>query len=279
MIMFSFHKSRPFLVLLMISALISSIDCQEATYNVHSCLGAANDTASANFRSNLSAQLSSLSSKATVDSFYNDSSDGIYSLYLCRGDVSGSTCQNCVDAATEEIQERCTSNKSAIIWYDMCMLRYSDTNFFGEAQTSPMWLMWNTQNTTSPDEPNFGALALIYNLINQVPNSDEKFGTDESVTESRYALVQCTRDLNSSSCRSCLSKLNDAIPGCCQGKIGWRILAPSCNLRYEQTLFYVQQSPPTTTPEPAAPQPPPDNGESNVNIYLGYCTQFISSVA
>ncbi|XP_021676449.2 cysteine-rich receptor-like protein kinase 25 isoform X2 [Hevea brasiliensis] len=281
-IMFLLHKSRAFpFLLIIISALISSIDCQ-ATYNSHICLGAANDTASANFRSNLSALLNSLSSKATLNSFYNDSSNGIYNLYLCRGDVSSSTCQFCVDTAVQEIQQHCPSNKSAIIWYDQCMLRYSDTNFFGVAQTFPRVLMWNVQNTTSPDETNYGALGLIYSLIDSVPSTENMFGTDESGTakgtQKRYALVQCTRDINSSSCTSCLGQLSDAVTTCCQGKIGWRILAPSCNLRYEQTPFFEQQSPPPQTPLPAAPQPVPNNGKGGSNTTIVAIVIAVSSV-
>ncbi|XP_037496544.1 putative receptor-like protein kinase At4g00960 [Jatropha curcas] len=146
------------------------------------------------------------------------------------------------------------------------MLRYSNTNFFGVAETFPRLLMWNVQNTTSPEEPNYGALALIYTLIDYVPSSKIMFGTNESATangsQKRYALVQCTRDINSSACSSCLGQLSDAVKDCCQAKIGWRILAPSCNLRYEERPFY---QPPTPRPVPTAPEPVPDNGKGDSN--------------
>ncbi|KAK0578229.1 hypothetical protein LWI29_007035 [Acer saccharum] len=64
-----------------------------------------------------------------------------------------------------------------------------------------------------------------------------------------YALVQCTRDINSSSCRSCLGNITQDMRDCCQAKNGWRMLSPSCYLRYEVYRFYEQ----TPAPLPSAP--------------------------
>ncbi|TXG47191.1 hypothetical protein EZV62_026485 [Acer yangbiense] len=244
------------------SKLISFIDCQP-TYNKHLCLSPDNERASNTYTSNLDSLLISLSSKASVNSFYNDSSNGIYSLFLCRGDVSATMCQTCVNNATQLIRQRCPSRKRAIIWYDECMLRYSNVSFFGRAETSAGLMMWNIQNTTSPDGQNYGALALIYSLIDEASYTDMMFGTVEKVVangnQNGYALVQCTRDINSSSCRACLGRLTEQIQICCQNRRGWRILSFSCYLRYEEYLFY-QQSMAPVSPVPVMPQPMPNDG-------------------
>ncbi|KAJ4840533.1 hypothetical protein Tsubulata_027348 [Turnera subulata] len=190
------------------------------------------------------------------NTFYNNTSNGIYGLYLCRGDVNQSTCQLCVSNATQQLPRRCPDARAAIIWYDQCMLRYSNSNFFGVVETLPRLLMWNVKNTTSPNEPNYGALSLIYNLIDYAPYTRLMFGTNESAADRRYAMAQCSRNMNSSGCRSCLRELSDAITKCCQGRIGWRVLAPSCSLRYEQYQFY--QIPPSSVPAP-------DNGKGGSN--------------
>ncbi|KAF5729003.1 cysteine-rich receptor-like protein kinase 25 [Tripterygium wilfordii] len=233
-----------------------STSVSQPTYNSHACLGSSNITASNQFQSNLSSLLDSLSSRSSTNSFYQDSSNGIYSLYLCRGDVPQTTCQTCVANASQQIIQNCQFNQSAIIWYDECILRYSTDDFFGVVQTYPRVLMWNVQNTTSPDEPNVGALALIYNLVDSVPYTGTMFGANESAgnngSQPRYGLVQCSRDLNSSACSSCLAQLTDASNQCCRGKVGWRILAPSCNLRYEEYKFYQQPSTPVG-PTPSVP--------------------------
>ncbi|KAK3188232.1 hypothetical protein Dsin_027793 [Dipteronia sinensis] len=252
-----------------IFGLMCSITCQP-TYNYHICSGLQNQN---NYISNLDSALNSLSSKASTNSFFHDKSNGIYSLFLCRGDVSTDTCQTCIKNASLTIRQLCPSNKTEIIWYDECMLRYSDTDFFGLVQTIPWLLMWNAKNTTSPDQKNYGALSLIYSLINSAPNTDLMFGTKEEllagVSQHGYALVQCTRDINSSLCKSCLEELTTQIEKCCQSRRGWRILSHNCYLRYEENQFYQQPPASPPPPVPAAPQPTPiDKGKGGNNTTM-----------
>ncbi|KAL3575964.1 hypothetical protein D5086_021247 [Populus alba] len=133
--------------------------------------------------------------------------------------------------------------------------------------------MWNNENTTSPDEQNFGALSLIYTLIEYVPYTDMMFGTNQSAShdgsQKRYALTQCSRDINSSDCSSCLGILRDDVTQCCQAKRGWRIFAPSCSIRYEESQFYQLSSTPVPVPSPQVPEPVPGgNGGNNTTMIV-----------
>ncbi|KAI9198789.1 hypothetical protein LWI28_022149 [Acer negundo] len=198
--------------------MISSSTCQSNNY--HFCSSPPNDTAATkNYISKLDSVLNSLPTKASVNSFYNESSEGVYILFLCRGDVSAATCQTCVKNATQVIRQQCSSNRTAIIWYNECMLHYSNTNFFGLLRSSPDFLMWNTDNITVPDEPNYGALGLVYSLIDYASNTYMKLGTNDRIVVSNgsrhgYALVQCARDIDNSSCCSCLWILTEKIQKC-----------------------------------------------------------------
>ncbi|KAK4857521.1 hypothetical protein QYF36_001998 [Acer negundo] len=173
--------------------MISSSTCQSNNYHFFS--SPPNDTAATkNYISKLDSVLNSLPTKASVNSFYNESSEGVYILFLCRGDVSAATCQTCVKNATQVIRQQCSSNRTAIIWYNECMLHYSNTNFFGLLRSSPDFLMWNTDNITVPDEPNYGALGLVYSLIDYASNTYMKLGTNDRIVVSNgsrhgYALV------------------------------------------------------------------------------------------
>ncbi|KAK7838849.1 cysteine-rich receptor-like protein kinase 26, partial [Quercus suber] len=83
-------------------------------------------TANAAYKSNLTVLLESLSSKAFKNySFYNDSFN-TPSSSTARGDVSNEACKNCVGNATQDITTLCSSNRSAIIWHDYCLLRYAN---------------------------------------------------------------------------------------------------------------------------------------------------------
>ncbi|KAA8519956.1 hypothetical protein F0562_014134 [Nyssa sinensis] len=256
------------LLLITIFGLINSSHGQP-TYNYHDCLGPHNTKTG--YQSNLSDLLGSLSSAAASNTFYKNTSNGIYGLYLCRGDVTIDVCQNCVNTANQDIQNRCPSNQQAIIWYDECMLHYSNTNFFGMVETAPMLALWNSENNTSPTVPDVNALALMHQLVLAAGNTEMLYAADKSAASNGswngYGLVQCNRDINSDECRNCLRQLIDNINICCQGKIGWHILAPSCNIRYEQYLFFGQPlAPPVPVPVPAA-QPPPDHngGKGGMN--------------
>ena len=243
--MFSLNNSRAFLLLILaVFALISSINSDP----YHSCLDESNQAASANYNTNLTVLLDSLSSKASQNySFYNESSNiGIYGLFLCRGDVSNETCQSCVSYAKQDIIGRCPSNKSAIIWYDECMLRYADVNFFGVPETLPGFIRYNEENTSDPDQTNFNVRDLMYTLIWEARETDTLFKTDNQPSSDgsiqNYGLVQCTRDINGSACGNCLYELLKEAENCCQAEKGWRVLGPSCNLRYEQYSFTKQYS-------------------------------------
>ncbi|KAM4113031.1 hypothetical protein ACJW30_05G187100 [Castanea mollissima] len=202
-------RSTAFLLLLFgVFSLTRAINSQ-IIYDYSICLDQSNETSNTSYNSNLT----------------ESSNVGLYALFLCRGNVSHGTCQTCVSYAIGNITTLCPSNKSAIIWYDQCLLRYSDVNFFGQAQILPMVLMWNYENTSSPDLPNFYALGLMYYLINRT-----KIVTLSNGSKTSYGLVQCTADL--------MKTTNS----CCQTQIGWLILGPSCHLRYESYSFIEQST-------------------------------------
>ena len=65
---------------------------------------------------------------------------------MCRGDVLKKDCSTCVNKAMKDIQVHCPYNKAAIIWYDKCLLKYSDNLFFGEMDNQNTYIMLNRQN-------------------------------------------------------------------------------------------------------------------------------------
>ncbi|KAJ8628009.1 hypothetical protein MRB53_021316 [Persea americana] len=224
--------------------------CSSSTYTLNST-----------YRTNLNLLLSSLSSKASANNgFYNttigENQDQAYGLALCRADMSSDYCQKCLDEASGEItkQENCPSNRSGIIWYDNCTLHYSDQAFFGQVHVSEeVLIMWNTQNTTQPDDPNVDVRALMYPLIATAPSQTLMFAADGSDAKG-YGLVQCTRDLSVANCKTCLSVMMNQLLKCCEGKRGWRILGSSCMVRYEAYMFFSSPALPPVVP----PAVPPD---------------------
>ncbi|RDY13246.1 Cysteine-rich receptor-like protein kinase 25, partial [Mucuna pruriens] len=241
-------------------------------------------TANSTFQLNVQTLLSSLSSNATANNeFYNttvagrNSSDTVYGLFMCRGDVSFEVCGQCVVNATQRLSSNseCSLSKQAVIWYDECMVRYSNRSFFSTVDTRPAVGLWNSANISN--QASF--MSLMFDTMNETAdeaaNSStgaEKYATNQaniSGFQSLYCLVQCTQDLSPQGCRTCLSSAIGLLPWCCEGKQGGRILYPSCNVRYELYPFYLTNStnttssPPTPTPTPSASAPPTPTNSSN----------------
>ncbi|KAK8675010.1 hypothetical protein V6N13_033083 [Hibiscus sabdariffa] len=142
------------------------------------------------------ALLDSISSRASHLSFYNASLNGIYGLFLCWGDASIDVCRICVVYATQLLRQMCPSDKRALVWYEQCMLRYWNIDFFGRVELLPYNLRWNSANTTSPDEGNIGTRGFIYSLTDRAPYTANMSAASVMQagdgTGSRYGLVQCT---------------------------------------------------------------------------------------
>jgi hypothetical protein len=165
------------------------------------------------------------------------------------------SCQTCVSTATKEIVEQCPVGKVAVIWYDECMLRYSNQSFFSTMDKAPTVSLYNTQNITEPDRFTELLGTAMNDIASRAPNAPsgaKKFATKEAKftdLQTLYNHVQCNPVLSTSECNRCLRIVIGTLPSCCNGKQGANVLNPSCNVRYEVYQFYkVQAVPPPPTP-------------------------------
>ncbi|KAL0012462.1 hypothetical protein SO802_007570 [Lithocarpus litseifolius] len=216
------------------------------------------------YQSNLNSLLSSLSSTATQNlEFYNTTSgqntpNPVYGLFLCRGDVTPQLCQECVAAAVKEVTKKCSREKVAVIWYDECMLRYSNRSFFSTVDEKPRFALLNTQNITEQEKFNKLLAKSMNETAAQASNAPigaKKYGTMEvniSAFQTLYNLVQCTADLSRNDCSTCLQAAIRLLPWCCSGKQGGRVIFPSCSVRYELYPFYRMENA-TLAPTPVHP--------------------------
>jgi hypothetical protein len=129
--------------------------------------------------------------------------------------------------------------------------------------------MSNAQNITNePQRFNNLVGATVNDLAARAasaPPGAKKFAVNKTyfdAFQNIYSLAQCTPDLSSFDCNQCLSAAIAGLPNCCSGKIGGRVLFPSCYIRYEIYLFYnatavARESPPPPPPPVALPSPPP----------------------
>ncbi|KAK1303139.1 Cysteine-rich receptor-like protein kinase 8 [Acorus calamus] len=233
------------------------------------CQNKSNYTTNSIYQANLNTLLSSLSSNGPTTGFFTTTQgnppDQVDGLVLCRGDTNVSACAACLDTAVVDVVQSCPTQKGAVIWYDNCLLRYSNIRFFNSVDTSMMIYMWNVNNASDP-RPFFATVyGLMGSLVNETAAGPGMFATRELAVSGAgavagqkvYALAQCTRDLSRDSCAQCLLNANQSIPSCCAGKIGGRVIMPSCNIRYEIYKFYGNSSIRTAVPSSSLPPIPP----------------------
>ncbi|TKY51081.1 Cysteine-rich receptor protein kinase 25 [Spatholobus suberectus] len=233
-------------------------------------------TTNSTYQLNLRTLFSSLSSNATANNeFYNatvagrNPSDTVYGLFMCRGDVPFQLCGQCVVNATQKLSSDsdCSLSIQAVIWYDECMVRYSNHSFFSTVDSNFYVGLSNSANISN--QATF--MRLLFDTMNKTADEAaigaEKYATNQaniSGFQSLYCLVQCTQDLSPQRCRSCLSSAIGLLPWCCEGKQGGRILNPSCNVRYELYPFYrTTITAPAPTPTPSGSVPPTPTNSSN----------------
>ncbi|XP_054778467.1 putative cysteine-rich receptor-like protein kinase 9 [Prosopis cineraria] len=251
----------------------SSTTKAQTNYLLPACSNKENFTANSAFQSNLNTLLSSLASNnATNAEFFNltvsGGGDTVYDLFMCRGDVNLQLYHQCVLNAIQRLPSECKFWKEAAIWYDECMLRYSNRVIFSTEDTSPKlsFYLWTTSNIS--DEVNLTSSLLT--TMNEAADEaaqpalgKKKYATKEErisgSSRTLYCLVQCTPDLWPHDCRRCLGGAIQELPGCCEGMSGGMAFYPSCNVRYDSYRFYRNTQVGRTTPTPPVLSPPANN--------------------
>ncbi|XP_028789928.1 cysteine-rich receptor-like protein kinase 10 [Neltuma alba] len=230
---------------------------QTPNYVGDDCHNKTSQALTASYKANLNQLLSRLSNDASMSKHFSNNAIGnttnaaVYGLYDCRDDVAQSFCQFCVSTATREVLQRCPSQYSAVIWYSYCILRYSNENFFGKAMMSLSWSAEGEKKVLDPMEGK-KVESYIRSLIGEATEETNRlsaWGEFNLGGGTRYALVQCSKDLTSEGCRQCLEAMVNKAIQCCEQKQDWQVGTPSCMVKYTNYMFY--QSPFSHNPSTA----------------------------
>ncbi|XP_058092189.1 cysteine-rich receptor-like protein kinase 44 isoform X6 [Magnolia sinica] len=255
---------KPFEFLLLSSLLLFIFPLPISPYTQISigsdCPNTANYAANSTYETNLNLLFSSLSFNTSFTGFSNltivENPNIIYGLAQCGGDTTPDACRDCLTTASQEIVKNCLS-KTAIAWFDSCLLRYSDQQIFSSSDNRPMFCKWNAINAS--DDYKLSLEQMMKGLASRAAFGPSKlmYATNETNSTNFptiYGLVQCTNDLSRSDCNLCLQDAIVQIPTCCYDKQGGRVIGPSCNLRYETYKFYDNLAK-SQAPSPPLPNP------------------------
>ncbi|XP_052201554.1 cysteine-rich receptor-like protein kinase 25 [Diospyros lotus] len=271
------------LLLCFLTSFIPTVFGSPRIYNI--CTNTTAYTSNSAFGANLNTLLFALSNATTATGFYNStagnsSSDRVYGLFLCRGDVSPQACRQCVANASVDLVKLCPTQREAIVWYDDCLLRYSNQSVFSN---QGLVYLYSKEDIGSSSQTQFQQVLdeTMGDLANQAARnlSGRKFATKEANfggDQKLYTLAQCTADLSISACNSCLADAISGLSTCCEWKQGGRVIKSSCNVRYEIYPFYYLNATasapaPGIPPSPLAPANSPGKLQNN-NVNIIYTT-------
>ncbi|KAJ0830214.1 putative protein kinase RLK-Pelle-DLSV family [Helianthus annuus] len=240
-----------------------------------------NYTANSTYETNLNLAVSSLAAAtAATNGFFNRSvgqaPDEVNALVLCRGDVEPDTCRQCVNDSFGMAKLYCPYRKVATVWFDDCMLRFSNEKILGTVDANNI-MIWVTNNIQNADELYKAMRPLMDRLKTEAAGGDSrrKFATGDTPGPGFmriYGLMQCTPELSEDECYSCLETATNRIPDLLSLDV--RILSPSCVVRYLNVRFFnatVALSPPpmeALSPPPILSPPPPNKNSMTVVIIV-----------
>ncbi|XP_021294089.1 putative receptor-like protein kinase At4g00960 [Herrania umbratica] len=237
-----------------------------------------NYTANSTYQANLNRIVSQLSSLTEFNyGFFNlsegESPDKVNAIALCSGDRTQDECNSCLNHTATVLLQRCPWYKEATAWYQFCLVRYANRDIFGQLENEPRTCAYNEMNASNPEQFNDGLSKLLNNLSNNAATGGplRKYAAGNATAgnlQTVYAAVQCTPDMDEQNCTACLNYGQQEFLNCCKGRIGCRVLRPTCILRYEVDPFYqtpvpLPSPPPSPTPPGPTSPPTPIGGKGN----------------
>ncbi|XP_010418086.1 PREDICTED: cysteine-rich receptor-like protein kinase 10 isoform X2 [Camelina sativa] len=267
-----------FIFLFLFSFLTSSSVCaQNPTFVAYDCRNERNFTRNSTYFTNLRALLSSLSSRnASYSTGFQNATAGkdpdrVTGLFLCRGDLSPEVCRSCVRFSVNESLTLCPNQREGVLYYDECMLRFSDRNILSTVTLGCCLgavAYGSNQDVPSNQVQRFNEVLLLTlkQAAMDAAESSRKFDARKAnftASQTLYGLVQCTPDLTTADCYTCLQK---AINQLVTNKLGGRSILPSCSSRFEISPFYNETTVIAPPPPVLAPPRPGKGAKSDLLV-------------
>ena len=197
------------------------------------------------------------------------------------------SCRSCVQSSVATLPTICPNTKDAFGYFEDCLLYYTNYSAFHVLTDQPQYTLRFDGNVTNMPNFNSTLTKLMYHLKNQASlgDSETKFATGKlniNSNQSLYGLVQCSPDLSMVNCSTCVQRLiNNTFSryfiyvnkkGSLFMAEGGRVVAPSCNIRYELYHFYDNVTyvaqPPTQPPQ--LPQSSASHTHQGKDFYMNF---------
>lgn len=178
-------------------------------------------------------------------SVYGQSPDTVYGRLQCREDLTVDQCSTCSQYAITTVKQRCGNAFGASTWPFHCVLRYENYNFIGQLDTDLGSIYAEDFRGDTgifvPTDLHSSIENLLKKLSAEAAGNTKRsaLGTSlDSLSQNIYGLAQCTRDLSSDDCTTCLSFSTNKIFTSYAEYAGVQYWSQSCIVRYEIYPFY-----------------------------------------
>ncbi|KAJ9566170.1 hypothetical protein OSB04_002136 [Centaurea solstitialis] len=216
------------------------------------CSQVQNSTIDTIYQANLQTLLKFVAKNAPLQDGFSYTSVGngsnqVNGLGWCRGDISPTTCFDCLNESINIPLQDCPESKGLVIWTTLCNLRFSNKSFFGEVWTRSSSSTYGNAGLDNPSVFSRG-FAMMESLAMSVPNQPMMFETgvaNVGKDGERYGLGQCSRDVSKSDCQNCLEELLVSYKTYVLNRTGWEMLGVSCGMWYDDVRFYDNSLTPT----------------------------------
>ncbi|KAJ0879572.1 putative protein kinase RLK-Pelle-DLSV family [Helianthus annuus] len=262
--------------------LINTITLAQPVLVYNRCQNKENFTINSTYQTNLNATLSALHTTNSGLGFFNfsagEGNNTVNSIALCRGDVGPDACSICLNESIVNLRRLCPNQKEAIAGYDICLLQYSNNDLLVYPQEKDYFVQFNPRIATDIDRFN-GALRPLMDELRGTAAAGGpllKFAAGNRTGpdfDRIYGLVQCSPYLTEEQCSECLEDQVSRIGLHDNGKMGGKIVLPTCNFRFEIYPFFNQSalaipSPPVRPPSPSSSPPPGKNKNTTRTVII-----------
>ncbi|EEC82192.1 hypothetical protein OsI_26331 [Oryza sativa Indica Group] len=245
------HRAGCLSMLLTAAVVLLALAPRGAAYPWQVCGTTGNFTTNSTYQANLDAVAAVLprNTSSSPDLFATAMvgavPEQVSALALCRGDANATECSGCLATAFQDVQNMCAYDKDAAIYYDPCILYYSNVPFLSSVDNAASTNRVNLRNVTSDPGRFNGMVAALVNATADYAarNSTRRYASGEAVLDREsefpkvYSWAQCTPDLTPAQCGDCLAAIIAKLPRLFTNRIGGRVLGVRCSYRYEVNPF------------------------------------------
>ncbi|EAZ40137.1 hypothetical protein OsJ_24579 [Oryza sativa Japonica Group] len=185
------HRAGCLSMLLTAAVVLLALAPRGAAYPWQVCGTTGNFTANSTYQANLDAVAAALprnissSPDLFATAMVGAVPEQVSALALCRGDANATECSGCLATAFQDVQNMCAYDKDAAIYYDPCILYYSNVPFLSSVDNAASTSRVNLQNVTSDPGRFNGMVAALVNATADYAahNSTRRYASGEAVLD------------------------------------------------------------------------------------------------